>query len=529
MARLPTPGGDNGNWGNLLNDFLAQAHKPDGTLKDDSVTAAQVADGSITEMLLDPAVQTKLNVSGSSDWSTLPGKPTVIAAGSTQSAAKAVIGLDNVDNTSDATKNSASVSLTNKTIDADTNAVSNIEVDNFKSSAIVTSSEGLNSSNNDTSLPTTAAVKNYVETRADVNLPSYVTSRTHQGFYDNMHNVYNWKPSNTRRLHASLGKAETGLGGSQHHFIIGDSIPAGYMGTGASPSWDTTKAWPQVYKHTLNTAGAIVSGTGLVPPADQLQVAADSRWTASGGWSATGLGYAGATSSGETLTFVSDMTGTQVDVYYYGAGGAFTVNVDGLGAVTPPAGGSITPMKYTLNGLTNSTHTVVITSSSTTGLYIIGAAVSRTAGTDSGLIVHNLALGSSQTSTWTTAGPGTVNNARVGSLSLSSITPAAVFIELGVNDSLNSVPSATFKANMSTLIGQFASSDVILVGAPFWSNLGNEHFELADTFDIPFIDSYSRYGNAMPVNGLMQDASNVHPNQACHADWGRSIAKLVIG
>ena len=54
--------------------------------------------------------------------------------------------------------------LTNKTIDVDNNTVSNIEVDNFKASAIVTESEGIGSSDNDTSLPTSAAVKDYVDT-----------------------------------------------------------------------------------------------------------------------------------------------------------------------------------------------------------------------------------------------------------------------------------------------------------------------------------------------------------------------------
>src|SRR5579859_7965470 len=34
MARLPTPGGDDGNWGDILNGFLDVAHNPDGTLKD---------------------------------------------------------------------------------------------------------------------------------------------------------------------------------------------------------------------------------------------------------------------------------------------------------------------------------------------------------------------------------------------------------------------------------------------------------------------------------------------------------------
>jgi len=33
MARLPTPGGDSGNWGTILNEFLEVSHQSDGTLK----------------------------------------------------------------------------------------------------------------------------------------------------------------------------------------------------------------------------------------------------------------------------------------------------------------------------------------------------------------------------------------------------------------------------------------------------------------------------------------------------------------
>ena len=33
VARLPTPGGDDGNWGEILNDFLSQTHNADGSLK----------------------------------------------------------------------------------------------------------------------------------------------------------------------------------------------------------------------------------------------------------------------------------------------------------------------------------------------------------------------------------------------------------------------------------------------------------------------------------------------------------------
>jgi len=48
MARLPQPGSDDGTWGDILNDFLSIEHNADGTLKDNSVTTAKIADGNVT-------------------------------------------------------------------------------------------------------------------------------------------------------------------------------------------------------------------------------------------------------------------------------------------------------------------------------------------------------------------------------------------------------------------------------------------------------------------------------------------------
>lgn len=48
MARLPSPGGDNGTWGIILNDFLSQAHASDGTLSANSVGTTQIADNAVT-------------------------------------------------------------------------------------------------------------------------------------------------------------------------------------------------------------------------------------------------------------------------------------------------------------------------------------------------------------------------------------------------------------------------------------------------------------------------------------------------
>jgi hypothetical protein len=52
MARLPVPGQDNGAWGDILNDYLAQSHKPNGNLKDNSVTSSVLAPGSVSSAAL---------------------------------------------------------------------------------------------------------------------------------------------------------------------------------------------------------------------------------------------------------------------------------------------------------------------------------------------------------------------------------------------------------------------------------------------------------------------------------------------
>lgn len=66
MARLPVPGSDDGQWGELLNDFLLQAHDAGGALKPDAVSPSSLQDASVTN--------TKLSLSGGSDGQVLARK-----------------------------------------------------------------------------------------------------------------------------------------------------------------------------------------------------------------------------------------------------------------------------------------------------------------------------------------------------------------------------------------------------------------------------------------------------------------------
>ncbi|HET9412216.1 MAG TPA: hypothetical protein VFO38_05215 [Candidatus Saccharimonadales bacterium] len=110
MARLPIPGSDDGTWGDVLNDYLQVAHDPAGTLKSGAVDVSAIQDDSVTEAKLNTGSGTNGQVltkdsgaSGGFAWTTAP---VTSVAGKTGAVTlvKADVGLDNVDNTSDANK-----------------------------------------------------------------------------------------------------------------------------------------------------------------------------------------------------------------------------------------------------------------------------------------------------------------------------------------------------------------------------------------------------------------------------------------
>jgi hypothetical protein len=66
MARLPVPGQDDGTWGDVLNDYLLQAHTSAGALKPDAVSSSALQDDSVTTAIIQDGSVTspKLSASG---------------------------------------------------------------------------------------------------------------------------------------------------------------------------------------------------------------------------------------------------------------------------------------------------------------------------------------------------------------------------------------------------------------------------------------------------------------------------------
>jgi hypothetical protein len=108
MPRLPEPGKDAGQWGNILNEYLGASLAIDGTLKTDTVGAPQlkansvtntaITNGTIQENKLHADVQTKLNAVGNGAVTSVATKTGAVTLD------KADVGLGAVNNTSDADK-----------------------------------------------------------------------------------------------------------------------------------------------------------------------------------------------------------------------------------------------------------------------------------------------------------------------------------------------------------------------------------------------------------------------------------------
>src|SRR5664280_777790 len=83
MTRLPTPGQDDGTWGNILNDFLTVEHNPDGTLKASGSLASKADAATVTTALATKANDSAVvhntgseTVAGTKTFSSSPVVPT---------------------------------------------------------------------------------------------------------------------------------------------------------------------------------------------------------------------------------------------------------------------------------------------------------------------------------------------------------------------------------------------------------------------------------------------------------------------
>lgn len=154
--------------------------------------------------------------------------------------------------------------------------------------------------------------------------------------FDPVTGAYNYKPSNTRRIRAGLGRAMTG--GISRHLAIGDSHTAACIqGLVVPYVFDKPGSWPYQMGAELARHGVPVGGTGWVRCTDDA-IATDARWSFSGP-SHTGAGHWAAakthmftTTAFEEARFAPGINATALSIWWYDpgiAGYTWGVAIDG--------------------------------------------------------------------------------------------------------------------------------------------------------------------------------------------------------
>lgn len=368
--------------------------------------------------------------------------------------------------------------------------------------------------------PTSVTAGQLSATYASAGLPAHAGPRA--GRYFPEIGAYNWKTSNTKKFRAGIGRARSG--GLCVMSAITDSEGAGW---GAS-TWQ--QSWPMLVRNALLARGVTAAGEGYVTVSAGDN---DTRTSVSGSWASGNNGVRPWTATGATLTHNADLPGTVVKVFYKNTSGTFTVKIDGGAAVTVTPDGTSTLGTYTVSGLSDSKHTIVITTTSAAGA-LTGIAVERS----TGLRINQLAAPGSRASSWTPTGPFDYLY-NIANVAHGGVSPDIAFIGLGVNDwSIGKTPVATYKQQMTDLrnSGLLASADVVLVAmaqptqnnstVAEWEAYVSGMYDLADALDVPLIDAYAAvFGTDVQARALgVTSGDGVHPNAAGYA----AVASLIL-
>jgi len=374
--------------------------------------------------------------------------------------------------------------------------------------------------------------------RSFMALPAYAGARARQFSSDS--SIYGATGANLATARTKLAKAKVSAGMCKI-IVIGDSKAAGY---GVASPW--ASSWPMQLRGLLSTAGYPVAGTGFVYCVGWNSNGPDTRWVYAGGFAAIATNHhAQSNTNGATATYTpngSDPTGTSVDVAYVPVNGAsFTISVDGASSgagfqtVSPGANGSATVV--TLSGLSDTRHTVVITTTSANQTNILGVRQYNANGVE----VTNAAVSSTRTSHWspTSGGSSPYNLHRTTSF----YAPDIVFIELGTNDAyLNAVTLANFTTFYKEIIAawQALGATVIpVISGPsnptisatanlqtYWSAI----YDAADTYNTPVIDFADRMSGASyavaNTAGMMQ-GDGIHETAAGLALKGQAAYSIL--
>jgi hypothetical protein len=353
--------------------------------------------------------------------------------------------------------------------------------------------------------------------------------------------AYNMAPQNLSKFRRALARVRSGTGFGDL-FCVGDSTTEGNYAT----AFDTN--YPSILTKLLNGYVIPTAQTWAFPHNDAATGATDPRVTFGSNWSTHNGTYfqdwTNISGTSDTLTYAPCGTNegpASVDTFviYYiqntGGYGTFALNIDGGSTLsTVNCSGALQVKSVTVTAGSAGTHVLNIVGPSSSG-YLAILGINAYSSTSPILRVANVGIGASQSVFWASQ----TNPYNYG-LWATNFTPDLSIIDLGINDSWNSVAAATYKTNMQTVITEgLVSGDVILKTmvpsgggggypqAPVFEPLYQPQiWSLAQTNSLGLIDVYSRWTSYTVSNALgyfAASGSQLHPNSLGYADVAEAV------
>jgi lysophospholipase L1-like esterase len=295
---------------------------------------------------------------------------------------------------------------------------------------------------------------------------------------------------------------------------VGDSRTSGFVqnGSGGPPGLANRGVGdiPSRHRNMFKSSGWPV-GEGAVGLCESFIACPDSRVTVSAGWTVNAFGgvhfYSTAT-NGAAITVVSTQTGTTVDVEYYDAPATstFSITVDGVVVANVVPTNTGTVKVRSTPGMTNTTHTVVVTcTNNAAGLVPFWVDVYS----PSTLSVANFGVSGATAyyagvvPSWGVAGLG------YGLLQVATAYAADLYVvELGINDFIQGYTTAQLIAALEMICTTLnaAGADILLVNpvtsVVYPTSWQQAYYTVADTLGIALYDEVDHYGGAARAAAL---------------------------
>lgn len=346
-------------------------------------------------------------------------------------------------------------------------------------------------------------------------------------------------PQNFRHWRAAVARVRAGTGFASVA-CYGDSTTQGAGGT----SRPNVESYPTLLRGLLNSYFA-PAAEGIIWALARLPV--DGRWTLGGGWTrVTGLGpgissgIEGAAGAVGVLALAPGFAFDRFRVLYIrNAGhGSTTVNVDGGASLgTIAANGAAAVLSSPTYEVALGQHTINLSGPTGGALYVLG--IEAWDSTRPAVRVSNGGAAAQGSASWVsdTSPFDSLNTA------FNLAKPDLTILCLTINDAANSVPVATWRARMATLIDRARANngDVLLVsGVPIDSaayvggdvrqaEYSAELVTLAGEKDCGFSDLFKRWESYAKSNevGLYAAGDNLHPSPQGYGDVAQLIHDVV--